>query len=366
MVTMIQLRYKENSLFSTTPHNGAVMSRIDWEGQVGRRFKLKDLHVFFTVAQRGSMARAAEQLRVSQPAISAVIANLERLLGVKLFDRGRQGVELTVYGRTLLRRSLAAFDELRQSVTDIEFLGDAKVGQVAIGCIESFSGSVLPQVIQKFSKRYPNVTVRVDQANDYLTLEMPDLRNRKLDLILAQLITPGTSDPFADELNIETLFEDRIIVAVGPKHPLARRRNVDLADLIDEPWALTAPQSWMYTRLEEAFRARGFNMPKVNVVTFSLQLRTNLLTTGRFVTVFPSSFLRLNTSLRALQVLPVKLGDSPWPVAIVTLKNRTLSPVVERFIEHLRDYTQPMRQEWSRSGQAPSWKANAEAASPGK
>jgi len=86
---------------------------IDADSQIGRRLKLRDLHLFFTVIQRGSMAKAAAHLGISQPAVSEVIADLEHTLGVRLFDRNPQGVEPTRYGQALLKRGLAAFDELK-------------------------------------------------------------------------------------------------------------------------------------------------------------------------------------------------------------------------------------------------------------
>ena len=76
--------------------------KIDWEGQLGRRLKLRDLHVFFVVAERGSMAKAAAQLGVTAPTVSEVIADLEHVLGIKLFDRSPQGVEPTMYAKALL------------------------------------------------------------------------------------------------------------------------------------------------------------------------------------------------------------------------------------------------------------------------
>jgi DNA-binding transcriptional LysR family regulator len=99
-----------------------MLRKIDWESQIGRRLRLRDLHVFSTVIQRGSMAKAAQQLDVSQPAVSEVIADLEHALGVRLVDRSAQGVAPTIYGDALLRRSVAVFDELKQSIRDIEFL----------------------------------------------------------------------------------------------------------------------------------------------------------------------------------------------------------------------------------------------------
>src|SRR3954471_21542676 len=98
-----------------------MLKKIDWESQIGRRLRLRDLHVFFTVAQHGSMSKAAAHMGVSAPAVSEVIADLEHALGVPLLDRGPQGVEPTRYGHALLRRTIVVFDELKQSIKDIEY-----------------------------------------------------------------------------------------------------------------------------------------------------------------------------------------------------------------------------------------------------
>src|SRR5215475_10190592 len=117
------------------------MSRamIDWDSRIGRRLGLRDLHVFFTVVQRGSMAKAAQQLNVTQPAVSKAIGDLEHTLGVRLLDRRPQGVEPTIYGHALLKRGNAVFDELKQTIRDIEFLADPTIGEVRIGCSETLA-----------------------------------------------------------------------------------------------------------------------------------------------------------------------------------------------------------------------------------
>src|ERR1700722_741921 len=127
-----------------------MLRKIDWESQIGRRLKLRDLHVFCTTVRCGSMAKAAQQLGVSQPAVSEVVADLEHALGVRLLDRHSQGIEPTLYGAALLKRSVAAFDELKQSIRDIEFLTDPTVGELRVGCPESLSSGILPQVIRRF------------------------------------------------------------------------------------------------------------------------------------------------------------------------------------------------------------------------
>ena len=313
-----------------------MVRKIDWESQIGRRLRLRDLHVFCTVVQRGSMAQAAAHLGVSQPAVSEVIAGLEHTLAVRLFDRSRQGAAPTIYGRALLKRATVVFDELKQSIRDLEFLADPTVGEVRIGCPESLAASILPPVIQRFSELYPNVVLHLSYVASP-PRELPELRERTLDAILDRVVPPFAIE--SDVFNVEVLFQDVMVVAAGMQSPWAHRRKIDLAELVDEPWILPPTDSWNYTNVAEAFRARGLPLPKVRLVTFSVHLRTSLLATGRFLTAFPSSLLSLDANQFPLKVLPVDLPARPWPVVIVTLKNRTLNPVAQLFIDHLRAFT---------------------------
>jgi DNA-binding transcriptional LysR family regulator len=312
-----------------------MRKKIDWENQLGRRLKLRDLHVFFAVAARGSMAKAAAQLEVTAPTVSEVIADLEHALGVKLFDRSPQGVETTIYGKALLRRGLVAFDELKQGIRDIEFLADPTVGELRIGCTESISAATLPMIIDRFSKQYPGVVLDVEDI-DFRSF-VPKLRDRTFDLVLTRRGLPGADREPIHDLNIEILFDDELVVAAGMHTRWARRRKIDLAELVDERWILSAPGTWNYGVLAEAFRSRGLDMPSLSVKTLSVHLRTNLLATGQFVTAFPRSVLHLYADRFLLKALPLDLPVRPWPVRLLTLKDRTLSPLVERFIECSRD-----------------------------
>jgi len=319
------------------------MSReIDWESRIGRRLRLRDLHIFFTTVQQGSMAKAAQTLGVTQPAVSKVIAELEHTLRVRLLDRGARGVEPTTYGRALLARSNAAFDELRQSVRDIEHLADPSVGEVRIGCQETFAAAILPSVIHRFSRSYPRVALHVDQLGS-LAAESSALRERTIDIGMFLLVKPQDGKHFADDLNVEVLFLEQMVIVAGRQNPWARRRKFDLAELVDEPWVLTESDTLSYLRLAEAFAARGLGVPKRILHTVSSHLRVNLAASGSHIATLPNSTLRVYGDRFALKALPVDLPDQPWPAVIVTLKNRTLSPVVERFIQYVRDFTRPMR-----------------------
>ena len=315
--------------------------KLDADSQIGKRLRLRDLHLFFTVVQWGSMAKAAAQLGMSQPAVSAVVANLEHALGVKLFDRQPQGVVPTPYGQALLRRGTAAFDELKQGIRDIEGIADPSAGEVHVGCPESIAASILPAIIGQVVERHPRIAVHVTQVST-ATLDFRELRDRKFDLVIARIDAPLDAS-LGEDLAVERLFDDTIVLATAATSKWARRKTVRISELQDASWVLTPPGTINAAVVAEAFKAAGLGPPKPNLVTFSAHLRAHLAASGKFVTAIPLSAFRANAHQFGLKALPVKLPVRPWPVAIVMLKDRTLSPIVERFIESARDVSKMIR-----------------------
>ena len=314
--------------------------RIDWENQLGRRLRLRDLHVLATAVRLGSMARAARELGVSQPAVSEVVADLEHALGVKLLDRTPQGVEPTRYGAALLRRSIVAFDELRQGIRDIEFLADPTVGELRIGCPESIAAGYLQPIIEQFAEAHAGVTLDVDTVN---TLSFPPkLRERTLDLVLARAGWPLDEPKLVEDFAIEPLFDDHLVVAVGQGHALARRRSLNWADVAEYPWVLTGSDSWNYRLIAEALKAHGLNPPKVAMKTLSVHLRASMVAAGNSITTFPLSVLLLQGEHLRLKALPLDLPRRAWPIMAVTLRNRTPTPIAERFIAGARRVSQAL------------------------
>jgi DNA-binding transcriptional LysR family regulator len=315
-----------------------MASHVHWDKNIGRRFQLRELHVFFTVAERGSMAKAAAELGITQPSVSAVIAGLETSLGVRLFDRGPGGVQLTPFGLALQTRVQAAFDELRQGVRDIEFLSKPTAGEVKIGCPESISAGFLPAVIDMLSRTYPGVSLVVASI-DTPTLEFRELAERKLDLVLARLATPDPKNLPAD-YDAEILFDDRFCIVAGKNSPWAHRRKIDMAELANEHWIITPPGSPGTTWIADGFRACGAKFPQQCVTTYSAHIRNNLLATGRFVGTMPQSAFDLAAERFGLKILPLKLQVPPWPIAVITLRNRTLSPIVHLLLHCARTVAQ--------------------------
>jgi DNA-binding transcriptional LysR family regulator len=302
---------------------------------IGHRLKLQHLKVVMAVAEWGSMAKAAKHLAISQPVVSKVIADLEDLLGVRLFDRSPQGVEPTPYGHALLKRSITIFDDLRTSVDEIKFMADPTAGELRIGSTEPLLAGLGAAVMDRLWRQYPRINFRVVEA-DSATLLNRDLPERRIELALVPLVRASISE----EQEATILFQDHLRLVVGMKSRWAHRRRITLADLIDEPWCLAS--SSIGSLMAEAFRVSGLEMPRIAVTTTTAHLLFKLLESGRFVGHFGDGLLNFYADRFALKKLPIELPIAPFAVAIITLKNRTVSPVAQLFIDCAREVAKPL------------------------
>jgi DNA-binding transcriptional LysR family regulator len=309
---------------------------MQWDDRIGRRLKLRDLHILLAVAQCGNMSKAARQLSVSNPVVTKAVADLEQALGVRLLDRTPRGADLTVYGRALLDRGLAAFDELRQAVKHIEFLANPTAGEVRIACNLATSIGFVVAVIERLSRRFPRIVFNV-QAGPEAEVRRA-LEERTVDLLIGRMFSLVVED----HLNAEILYDDPFVIAAGMRSPWVRRRKIELAELMDEPWALPPADSPFGTVIEEAFRAAGLKVPASTVIASAVPMRNALLASGRFLTIVPSSVLMFSGSEPAYKALPIALPIARRPIGAITLKNRMLNPLAQRFIDCARDMAQPL------------------------
>jgi DNA-binding transcriptional LysR family regulator len=304
----------------------------------GRRLKLRDLRILMTVVECGTMGRAAERLAISQPVVSKAIADMEHALAVRLLDRSQRGVEPTPtpYGRALIKRGIAIFDEMRQGIEEIEFLSDPTAGEVRIGATDPINAAIVAPVIDRLSRQYPRMTFHVVAGVPGPLRQ--EVAARNVDFAISRFARPA-----GEEYSEEILFRDALVVATGPNNPLTRRRRkIELAELLSEPWVLDSPNTDFGAMQAGVFRAAGLDPPRLTVTATSIILRNELLATDRFLTVVVSFSLLLPRKHPGLKALPVKLPDIRQPVGITTLKNRSLSPVAQMFIESVRELVKPL------------------------
>jgi DNA-binding transcriptional LysR family regulator len=304
---------------------------MDWSDRIGRRIRLRDLHVVLAVAEAGSMAKAAQKLAISHPVVSKTISDLEHALGVKLFDRTSQGVELTNYGRTLCKCGINVFDEMRQGLRQLEFLTDPTSGELAVGCPEIMNAGIMPAISERLLQQHPGVQLRVIHA-DIALLQFNLLRERKVELLIGRM-----PDPFVEEdLVSEPLLQEPFVAVAGANSQWARRRRVELVDLMEESWVLPPHDSTPGGIIRGIFDASGLRSPRVAVATLSIQLTTTLVASGKFVGILPNSVARFSAGRSRLKILPAKIPATRYSIAIITVKNRTPGPLAKLFINEAR------------------------------
>lgn len=309
---------------------------MDWTGRIGGRVKMRELHILLSVAEAGSMAEAARNLAVSQPVVSKTIATLEHTLKVRLFDRTPNGVELTMYGETLLKRGIAVFDELRAGMQDIATQLDPTVDKLRIGCNLAIGTGLLAAALSEILLKWPRITFEV-KFTDVPALSYRNLREREVDLILGRFVGTGQ-----DDVDEEVLFQEQlhVVAAVGSKW--SRRRKCELKDLLDERWIMPSHETFAGSLIAEAFRASGLSVPQIALASDnSVHLQNALVAGSDFLTVLPGSYLHFAYKQFGLKALPIKLPIAPRPVGVVTLRNRTIGPVANLFRQFIREFVKP-------------------------
>lgn len=305
---------------------------MDWDQRIGRRIKLRDLHVLVSVAEHGSMAKAAGQLNISHPVVSKTITALEHAVRVPLFDRTARGVTLTPYGAALVKSGKAVFDEMRAGIRRIEDLADPNQGELRFGCPEAMAGGLMQEIIARFLKSHPHVTLDV-VASDTVAGNFRELREREVEFLIGRIRMPFIDD----ELISEVLADEGLVIAAGKQNPLHRKKRIALADLVHEPWLLPPEQSLPGAMARDFFRRLGLDPPRPRIITMSLHLNSAFLRSGPHLCVLPSSMLQYGPARETLAALPLDLPQPESTIGVLTVRNRSLSPAAERFLAIARD-----------------------------
>jgi DNA-binding transcriptional LysR family regulator len=216
-------------------------------------------------------------------------------------------------------------------VKEIEFLADPTLGELRIGAAEPVTAAIVSAVIKRLSRQYPRLVFHVLPGETGSLYR--DLTERHVEFVITRTFEPLPDD----QMDTEVLYEDMQVVVAGVKSRWLRARKVELADLVDEPWALLPLDSLHGALLADAFRSAGLAVPRATVFTFSHELRNSLVGAGPFLTVYPGFMMRSPVRHPWLRPLPIDLPATRRPISIVTLKKRALSPMAELFIAEVRE-----------------------------
>ncbi|WP_045046276.1 LysR family transcriptional regulator [Rouxiella chamberiensis] len=291
--------------------------------------KMHQLRAFVAVSRQGSIRAASRLLNLSQPALTKSVKELEDSLGAQLFIRRRQGVTLTECGEIFFKRASLILEELRVAQEDIAQRLGATSGQVNIGIGASIARTIMPEVIDRFHREFPQVRVRI--AEGQLVSMIPELRQGQLDFTI-NTYYPSAYD---NELLYEKLMDKEYRVVCRRGHPLEKARSIN--ELLDCDWTLPTPRGSYYKLLHEMFSEMDVE-PKVSVVCETFMSCTSLLAKTDFLSVLSSDIINdpvIGPSLAALDL------DLPLPRAtfhLIQRKDSTLSPMAAHLAHLFRLY----------------------------
>jgi LysR family transcriptional regulator, regulator for genes of the gallate degradation pathway len=291
---------------------------------------LRQLSNLVAVADSGSITRAAQLLNVSQPAMTRSIRDLERSLGVTLFDRGPRGITPTAYGETLIAHARTIHAELRRAVADLDSIRGIAAGHVRIGAAPLAAADLVPRALARLLAARPNINVTVEEGANRTLLPM--LRRGDLDMVVGPLVSDAPETDFSEEV----LFYNRLAIVARAGHALAGRTPLGFADLAGQQWILPTPLVTLREQLAQGFRMAGLAMPETAVATTSISCAKMLLLCSDRLTVLPPQLFRTETEQGLVAVLPVQWTLRSRPVGITVRTRGTLSPAARALIEHLR------------------------------
>lgn len=304
------------------------MASIDWRERLGRQVKLRELRVLLAVAEQGSFRKAARTLHLTQPAVTAAIAELERTLGVLLFDRTSRGATPTVHGANFARRASAIFGELSLAAEDLEAVsrGERQVLRVGAGG-GGWAQGILPKALAQVLGPARDATVTIREADEEVLLDM--LKARTIDLYFSRL-APIRSDP---DLAFHTLFEDAICILSRSSHRFAGLRKVGYAELADENWVTPQWGALSYDHIQRTLHKAGHTMPRHAIESASAPVALGMVLEADYL-CFGTFHYHANSVLKSmLAILNVDLPRIAVPFGAVTLKHREPDPLATRLIE---------------------------------
>jgi len=295
------------------------------------RLKMRQLALLVHLDDERSVLRAAEAAGMTQPAASKLLKEIEDALEARLFERYARGISPTWYGEIVVRRARSILSEISLAQEEIAALKAGVSGQAAIGTVLNPGVNLVPAAVGLLKQRHPGMLISIEVDSSKPLVEK--LLQGSLDMLVARVLDSRG----ADELQFEPLAHERHAVIVGAHHPLAKKRNVGLEDLAEQPWILPAEGSIVRDRLIALFLQRGLPVPRNVVETSSLPVITSLLANTQMVVPLPEESLHYYTQTGAMSVLIPDLGLDIGVFGIITRRRHKLSPGGQLMLNALRE-----------------------------
>ena len=298
------------------------------------RLKLRQLALVLALIETKTMHRAAESLNLSQPAATKLLQEIERTLGVSLFERQPRGMVPTVYGLAAGRHARLLLRDLNRLQQEMEGLKRGIEGTVQLGAVMAAVPQLVAGALARLGQAHP--TLRVSLLTDTSDGLLAELHAGRLDVVVGRPISKRDRE----SLTWEPLVDEEIRIVVGTGNPLLEQEGLTLADLARETWVLQPASTPMRQAIEAAFAKVGLDLPHHSVETVSMLATASLLARTSMIGAVPDSIASYFIALGTLAELPVELPAGIEPCGLITLADRPIDPTLECVMAALRETAQ--------------------------
>ena len=296
-----------------------------------KRLKSRQMLLLLALHELRSLRKAAASLNMTQPTATKLLQDLERILGLPLFDRGRRGMQPTNYGEVMIRHARLVLADLDRTRLELEALSSGATGQIKIGAVISAIPFLLAKAVARLKRQHPGLFVSIDVGtSDAL---VPALAKGELDVLLARPLVLADRPEF----NYEELIDEPLHIVARIDHPLMSRSSMTLQDLAAWPWTLLPSGSPMRKVLQPVFAEMGPGQPRDIVETSSMMTMIALLQESDMLAVMPADFTDFNVKHGLLRRLPITLPPIMGAYGVVTRRDRPLAPAMSTFLQHLKE-----------------------------
>jgi DNA-binding transcriptional LysR family regulator len=296
--------------------------------------ELRQLTHFLAVARHGNIGRAADELNLTQPALSKSIRRLEQDLGVRLVDRLPRGVALTVFGEALATHAQLVSVEVGHTLSTIAGLRGARRGRVRVGAAPASFTHLLPQAISALLARHPDV--RVSVTGGLIDTLLAELRKGALDFVVSALPSIEPEPALAHE----KLMGDQVRIAARAGHPLARSRRLDLGQLVGARWVLPHKEVLTRQQIDGYFSERQLPLPEVVIETNAVLHIMSILETTDMLSFMPQQLIDFTRGRDGLVALPVPEAVWHRTVGLSYRRSGFFPPASEALVSELRQASQ--------------------------
>ncbi|QIO08948.1 LysR family transcriptional regulator [Acinetobacter lanii] len=291
--------------------------------------KYKHLVLLETLSRTNNMHLAAEQMNLSQPAISKMLKEIESLLGFQIFERLPRSMPVTALGQHVIQYARRVLNDARHFVEDIEMMRQGGHGFLKIGGIFAATAVIIPSSIIEIKKKWPMLSIDVvEQTSDHL-MEM--LSEHTLDLAIGRL-TQVTQQQFFD---FQPLGPEPFCIVVNSEHPCAHKTFCQLEELMKWPWLLYPKGTPIRERMEGAFTRAKVNIPLNTINTMSMQTFLQILMSAPMIAMLPEAMVSQQVKEGKLSILQTDLVLDAQDYGILTRKGEPISEIAQTFIDIL-------------------------------